>query len=104
VPRFETKGEELYIDGKKVLKGWEDRRLGWYWFGIDGSKKQDTVIEGKIYKSDKIWYGLEQSFIDEWGYFSQAEIEYLKPGIREIKKKDLPNAGNRERFRACKKR
>jgi hypothetical protein len=37
----------------------------------------------------------ENGFEDEWGYFSQAEIESLKPKTWEIKKKDLPYAGRR---------
>jgi len=33
---------------------------------------------------------------EEWGYFSQAEIESPKPKTREIKKRDLPYAGRRK--------
>ena len=92
--RFEAKGAELYIDGKKVLRGWESFS-GWYWFGVEKADKQDSVIDGKIYQDDIIWYGLVQGFEEEWGYFSQAEIESLKPKTWEIPKKNLPYSGRR---------
>jgi len=94
VPRFEAKGADLYIDDKKVLKGWESYN-GWYWFGTEKAGLQNSVFDGKVFKDDTIWYGLVQGLEDEWGYFSQAEIESLKPKMWEIKKKDLPYAGRR---------
>ena len=39
---------------------------------------------------DTIWYGYVQGMDDEWGYFSQAEIERLTPFAWEISKKNLP--------------
>jgi len=94
VTKFETKDTELYIDGKKVLRGWESFS-GWYWFGTENAGKQDSLIDGKVYKDDTIWYGLVQGFEEEWGYFSQAEIESLKPKTWEIPKKNLPYSGRR---------
>lgn len=44
---------------------------------------------------DTIWYGYVQGHEEEWGYFSQAEIERLKPETCEIPKKNLPYAGRR---------
>ena len=32
--KFEERNGKLYIDGKKVLKGWKNPN-GWYWFGDD---------------------------------------------------------------------
>jgi len=52
-------------------------------------------LNGRVYKNDTIWYGLVQGFEEEWGYFSQAEIESLKPRTWEIKKVDLPYSGRR---------
>jgi len=92
--KFDAKGNDLYIDGKKVLRGWESFR-GWYWFGTEQAYKQDSLIEGKVYKDDTIWFGYVQGLEDEWGYFSQAEIESLKPKTWEIRKKDLVYAGRR---------
>lgn len=91
---FKTKEDELYLDGNKVLRGWESFS-GWYWFATEESYKQDSVIDGRVYKDDTIWFGLVQGFEEEWGYFSQAEIESLKPRTWEIKKTDLPYAGRR---------
>ena len=42
---------------------------------------------------DTIWFGYVQGLEEEWGYFSQAEIERLKPRTWEIKKEDLVYAG-----------
>ena len=92
--KFESKGADLYIEGKKVLRAWESFS-GWYWFGTEKSGQQDSVIDGKVYKNDTIWFGLVQGLEDEWGYFSQAEIESLKPRTWEIKKVDLPYSGRR---------
>lgn len=94
MPEFSSKGMDLYIDGKKVLRGWESF-TGWYWFAIEEAGKQDSVIENKTYKNDTIYFGLVQGFEEEWGYFSQAEIESLKPRTWEIKKQDMPYSGRR---------
>jgi len=95
VAKFKTDGENLYIDGKKVLRGWESW-TGWYWFATEKAYKQDSLINGNVYKDDNIFYGLVQGFEEEWGYFSQAEIESLKPKTWEIPKKDLPYSGRRD--------
>ena len=50
--------------------------------------------DGKAVK-DTIYFGVVQGFEEEWGYFSQAEIESLKPNTWEIKKCDMPYAGRR---------
>ena len=92
--KFENRNGELYIDGKKVLRGWESY-TGWYWFATKEVQKQDTVIDGKLYKNDTIYYGLVQGFEEEWGDFSKAELESLKPRVWEIPKKNLPYAGRR---------
>lgn len=92
--KFEAKGKDLCIDGKKVLRGWESFS-GWYWFATEKAYKQDSLIDGKVYKDDTIFYGLVQGLEEEWGYFSQAEIERLKPKTWEIPKKNLPHSGRR---------
>ena len=92
--KFEERENELYIDGNKVLRGWESFS-GWYWFATEESDKQDSMIDGKVYPNDTIYFGLVQGFEEEWGYFSQAEIESLKPKTWEIPKKNLPYSGRR---------
>jgi len=91
--KFEVRDGELFIDGKKVLKAWESFN-GWFWFAVEKVREQISIIDGKEVK-DTIWFGFVQGFEEEWGYFSQAEIEKLKPMVWEIPRKDLPHAGRR---------
>ena len=56
---------------------------------------QDSVIDGQVYEGDTIWYGLVQGFEEEWGLFSQSEIERLSPKTWRIKTIDLPYSGRR---------
>jgi len=92
---FKTKGDDLYINGKKVIKGYESFS-GWYWFATDIVQKQDTLLDGKVYKDDIIYYGLVQGLEEEWGDFSKAELEALKGKIWEIPKKNLVYSGRRK--------
>ena len=92
--KFDTDGKSLYIDSKRVLRAWESF-TGWYWFATEKSGEQMSDLgDGKPVK-DTIYFGLVQGFEEEWGYFSQAEIESLKPNTWEIKKCDMPYAGRR---------
>jgi hypothetical protein len=81
--KFEVKNEKLYINDKEVLKAWESFS-GWFWFGVE-----------KI--DEETWFGFVQGLEDEWGYFSETELEELeKEGkVWEIKKRDLLFAGRR---------
>lgn len=94
--KFESIDGELYIDGKKVLRGWESFS-GWYWFATEEVQKQDSEIAGEIFKNDTIWYGLVQGFVgvEEWGDFSEAELRSLRPKVWEIPKKNLAWSGRR---------
>tara|TARA_R100001594_G_C3891515_1_gene228546 strand:- start:189 stop:452 length:264 start_codon:yes stop_codon:yes gene_type:complete len=83
--KLETREDGLYINGKKVIKGWESMS-GWYWFA--------TEIEMEDYQGYPIWFGFVQGFEDEWGSFTQIELEN-QPSIWEIKEVDLPHAGRR---------
>lgn len=90
--KFESKGNSLYIDGKRVIKAWKSYS-GWYWFAVERVQTQNTMINGKVYEDDIIWYGLVQGLEEEWGDFSQAEIESSFPKVWEINQQDLPFAG-----------
>ena len=90
---FEVKGDNLYIQGHKVIKAWESFN-GWYWFGVEKSYTQDSVIDDKVYPNDQIWYGYVQGLVDEWGYFSEAELSLI-PTVWEIPRKNLPWSGRR---------
>ncbi len=79
--KFEAHGDDLFIDGKKVLKAWESFS-GWFWFGVE--------------KDDQIWFGFVQGFEEEWGHFSQGEIEAMgKFKVWPIPKASLPYSGRR---------
>ena len=86
--KFETDGKNLYIDGKKVIRAWESWN-GWYWFATEKIGEQVSIFDEARPVKDTIYFGLVQRFVEEWGYFSQAEIERLRP------KKDLVYAGRR---------
>ena len=92
--KFETKENELYIDGKKVLRAWESW-TGWYWFATEKVGEQMSDFGDGKGIPDTIWYGYVQGMEDEWGYFSQAEIERLNPFAWEIPKKNLAYSGRR---------
>ena len=83
--KLETREDGLYINEKKVIKGWESMS-GWYWFA--------TEMEMEDYNGYPIWFGFVQGFEEEWGSFTQIELEN-QPSIWEIKEIDLPHAGRR---------
>lgn len=91
---FEEKDGELFINGRKVLHGWESFS-GWYWFAVEKVRKQDSVIDGKVFKDDTIWFGLVQGFEEEWGCFSQSELESLHPRVWKIPHRNLGWSGRR---------
>lgn len=93
--KFRTDGKCLFIDGKKVLRGWESFS-GWYWFATNEMRKQDSILsDGTVAKNDIIYFGFVQGFEEEWGSFSLAELESLKPKVWEIPKRNLPCSGRR---------
>lgn len=92
--KFTTDGKALFIDGKKVIKGWESF-TGWFWFATEKSHEQESLIDGEGV-NDLIWYGFVQGFEEEWGYFSQAEIESVGLKAWRIPNKNLPYSGRRQ--------
>lgn len=91
---FKADGKDLYINGKRVIKAWESFS-GWYWFATEKGEDQISDFGDGIPVKDTIYYGFVQGFDEEWGYFSQAEIESAKPLTWRIKECDLPYAGRR---------
>ena len=85
--KLETRDDGLYIGDKKVIKGWESYS-GWYWFA--------TELEQKDYGGSPLWFGYVQGFANEWGTFSQDELEAQGWRVWEIKDIDLPHAGRRD--------
>jgi len=95
--KFESKDGNLYIDGKKALKGWESFS-GWYWFGTEIERKQDSIMhDGQVAKNDSIWFGFVQGLCEEWGAWSEAELNELieKGRVWEIPRANLPYSGKR---------
>lgn len=93
--QFESKDGKLFIDGKEVLRGWESYS-GWYWFAIRKVQTQDSDMgDGTVIENDTIWFGLVQGLEEEWGDFSQGEIERLHPKTWPIPKENLPWSGRR---------
>ena len=92
---FETVDGKLFINEKEVIQAWESWS-GWYWFAIEESYKQDSVIDGKVFENDQIYFGFVQGWYDEWGYWSETELKHQEPWVWEIKEQDLPYAGRRE--------
>jgi len=93
--KFESKGKDLYIDGKKVLKGFESYS-GLYWFATEKVAKQDSDMgDGTEIKGDTIWFGLVQGLEEEWGDFSEGEIMRLAPKVWQIPQKALQWSGRR---------
>jgi hypothetical protein len=92
--RFTNDGKSLFIDGKKVLCGFESFN-GWYWFATEKKGEQLSDFGDGKGVPDTIWFGLVQGFEEEWGYFSQAEIERLGNRAWKIKACDLSYSGRR---------
>jgi len=92
--KFEHDGKDLFINNKKVLKAWESFS-GWYWFAVEKVQVQDSIIDEKVYEGDQIWFGLVQGLEEEWGDFSEGEINSLKPKTWEIPKSNWAWSGRR---------
>ena len=97
--KFEERNGKLYIDSKEVLRGWESL-TGWYWFAVEEVQKQDSVIDGRGYENDTLYFGFVQGHEEEWGYFSEAELKSLYPKVWEIPVKNLPYSGRRREAQA----
>jgi len=99
--KFESKGDVLYINGKKVLKGWESFS-GMYWFALEKIQEQDSYMgelpdgTDDIAKGDTIWNGLVQGpYGNSFGDFSQAELERMRGKVWKIPQKNLSYSGRR---------
>jgi hypothetical protein len=96
---FTSDGKDLFIDGRKVLVGFETFS-GWYFFGVEKIEERKvaegggSMIDGKEV-DDTIWYGFVQGLEEEWGDFSEAEVMSLAPKTWPIKACDLPSSGRR---------
>lgn len=92
--KFESKDNQLYIDDHLVIKAWESY-TGWFWFAVKKVCEQESDLGDGKGTPDTIWFGYVQGLEEEWGNFSQAEIESLGMKAWRIKDCDLPHAGRR---------
>ena len=91
--RFNNDGKNLYIDGRKVIKGYESSD-GKYWFATALAGCKDVMINGSM-QCSLMFTGYVQDENPGWKNFSKKVLESNKFKIWEIKKIDLPHAGRR---------
>jgi len=76
------------VNDKPIIRAWESFS-GIYWLAIEEAYKQDSVIDGKVYKDDIIYFGFVTGPCPEWGYFSSTEVKLLFPKVWELKKEAI---------------
>ncbi len=81
------------IKGKPVIEIFESFD-GSYWFVTEKAWKQDSLIEGKVYKKDQIFFGYVRLSscpeFAELGYFSEAELRQLGRMIWKVPERNWP--------------
>ena len=79
--------ENVTIKGKPVIEIFEIFG-GSYWFVTERAWKQDSLINGKIFKRDQIFFGYVRLShcpeYAEFGYFSEAELNLMKPKVWKV--------------------
>lgn len=82
--------ELITIKGKPVIEIYESFD-GSYWFITEKCHKQDSVINGKVYKDDQILFGYARLSAcpecAEWGYISETELKLLAPKVWKVPRK-----------------
>lgn len=91
---FTSDKGKLYINGNLIIAGWESF-TGWYWFAIRKVYTQTSIIKGKEYPNDQIYFGFVQGQSEEFGNFSETELKLMKPKVWKIPKKNLTWSGRR---------
>jgi len=79
------------IKGQPVIDIYESFD-GSYWFATEKAWKQDSLIRGKIYKNDQIFFGYVKLSscpqFAEFGYFSEGELKQLGKWVWKVEKKN----------------
>jgi hypothetical protein len=82
---------EITIKGKPVIDIFESFD-GSYWFVTEKAYKQDSVIDGKLYQNDQIFFGYVRLSscpeCAEFGYFSEAELKQLGSWVWKVPKRN----------------
>jgi len=81
--------EIITIQGERVIEIYESLD-GSYWFITEKLYKQDSVINGKVYKDDQILFGYVRLAVcpefAEFGKISETELELLRPRVWKVPK------------------
>lgn len=81
------------IKGKPVIEIYESFN-GSYWFITEKCHKQDSIINGKVYKNDQILFGYVRlsSYPEyaEFGYISETELNLLAPKVWKVPRINWP--------------
>jgi len=89
----EDKEQIVTIKGKPVIEIYESFG-GSYWFITEKCHKQDSIINGRVYKNDQILFGYARLSacpeLAEWGYISETELKLLSPRVWKVEKKNWP--------------
>ena len=85
--------ETITIKGKSVIDIYESFD-GSYWFITKKCHKQDSIIDGKVYKDDQILFGYVQLStcpeFAEFGYVSETELKLLTPRVWKVPRRNWP--------------
>jgi hypothetical protein len=83
--------EIVTIKGKPVIDIYESFD-GSYWFITERCHKQDSVIDGKVYKDDQILFGYVRLSAcpeyAEFGYISEAELRLLGNKVWKVPRRN----------------
>jgi hypothetical protein len=83
----------ITIKGEPVIEIYESFD-GSYWFITEKLYKQDTVMNGKVYKDDQILFGYVRLSacpqFAEWGNISETELKLLGNWIWKVPEKNWP--------------
>ncbi len=83
--------KQTTIHGTPVIEIYESFG-GSYWFVTEKAWKQDSVIDGKVCKNDRILFGYVRLSacpeFAEWGYFSECELKSLGPKVWKVNRQD----------------
>ena len=81
----------ITIQGEPVIEIYESFD-GSYWFITERLYKQDSVINGKVYKDDQILFGYVRLSacpeFAEWGNVSETELKLLGNRVWKVPKKN----------------
>lgn len=81
----------ITIKGQRVIDIYESFD-GSYWFVTEQAWKQDSVIGGKLYENDQIFFGYVRLSscpgCGEFGYFSEAELKSLGWKVWKVRRRD----------------